>query len=98
MLKKLGLTKKSVSDPLKDYLQSWQKALVQGGATEHIHRPGPKALLESLFPETTATNEAKPGTDCGKPDMTGGAARPCRVILKPRISASTWSSRLMEDY
>ncbi|MCX5832042.1 MAG: DNA methyltransferase [Deltaproteobacteria bacterium] len=51
----------------KDYLQAVENALQAGNATEHTHRPALKALLESLDPQVTATNEPQ-RIACGAPD------------------------------
>ena len=54
-------------DKLKTYLTQIEQALKAGNATEHTHRPALKALLESLEPGVTATNEPK-RIKCGAPD------------------------------
>lgn len=54
-------------DKLKTYLAQIEQALKAGNATEHTHRPALKALLESLEPGVTATNEPK-RIKCGAPD------------------------------
>lgn len=51
-----------------DYLASIDAALRKGDATEHTHRPALKALLESMAPKITATNEPK-RIACGAPDF-----------------------------
>ncbi len=53
--------------PFQDYLQSIQKNLATGDATEHTHRPALKILLENLEKGISATNEPK-HSDCGAPD------------------------------
>ena len=59
-----------MSDPFRTYLQSLQKALAAGKATEHTHRPALKTLLEALKPGIMAVNEPRQEvTECGKPDM-----------------------------
>ncbi len=45
------------ADPFRTYLGDIEKALSAGDATEHTHRPALKALIESLAPHVTATNE-----------------------------------------
>jgi hypothetical protein len=52
----------------KTYVQSLNKALAAGNASEHTHRPALKTFLEAIGPGITATNEPKKYTDCGKPD------------------------------
>ncbi len=46
---------------LKNYIQVLQKELATGNATEHTHRPALKALIESLSPGVTATQDKMPG-------------------------------------
>ena len=41
------------------YLKQLQKALAQGDATEHTHRPALKLLLEASAANIKATNEPK---------------------------------------
>lgn len=55
-------------EPLESYLAAIQKSLKLGNATEHTHRPALKALLESLAPTLTATNEPR-RIECGAPDF-----------------------------
>ncbi len=50
------------------YLKAVRKNLADGDATEHIHRPALKALLESATGAITATNEPK-RVECGAPDF-----------------------------
>ncbi len=54
--------------PLDTYRREIEQALRAGNATEHTHRPALKALLESLAPGVTATNEPK-RIACGAPDF-----------------------------
>lgn len=54
--------------PFDAYLKSIDKALREGNATEHTHRPALKVLLESLAPGITATNEPQ-RIECGSPDF-----------------------------
>jgi len=53
---------------LSDYLKNIEQALKAGSATEHTHRPALKALVESLRPGITATNEPQ-RIACGAPDF-----------------------------
>jgi predicted helicase len=53
---------------LRNYLANVQKAYQAGNATEHTHRPTLKALVETIFPGITATNEPK-RVACGAPDF-----------------------------
>lgn len=50
------------------YIQSIEKALKSGDATEHTHRPAFKAFIEASFSAVTATNEPK-RIDAGAPDF-----------------------------
>ncbi|MDD5479693.1 N-6 DNA methylase [Rhodoferax sp.] len=50
------------------YLQSLQKELSRGDATEHTHRSALKALIESAAPGLLATNEPKATQRENKPD------------------------------
>ena len=50
------------------YRRQIERELQAGNATEGSHRPAQKALLESLYPGVTATNEPKP-LACGAPDF-----------------------------
>ncbi len=50
------------------YIKAISKNLSPGNATEHTHRAALGALLESLEPGLTATNEPKRMTDVGTPD------------------------------
>jgi len=50
------------------YIKGIEKNLSLGNATEHTHRAALAALLESLEPGLTATNEPKRMTDVGAPD------------------------------
>ena len=52
---------------LRDYLKNIEKAYQKGNATEHTYRSDLKELLESILPNTTATNEPK-RVKCGAPD------------------------------
>ncbi len=56
------------SNPIETYRRQIQKELQQGDATEHTHRPALKALIETLAPGVTATNEPK-RVECGAPDL-----------------------------
>src|SRR5919106_666549 len=49
------------------YVIQIEKALQLGNATEHTHRPALKALIQSIAPTLTATNEPK-RVKCGAPD------------------------------
>jgi hypothetical protein len=53
---------------LTQYTRTIEKELVAGNATEHTHRPALKALIESLAPGITATNEPR-RIECGAPDF-----------------------------
>ncbi len=61
--------------PFRDYLQAIEKKLALGDATEHTHRSALEALVESLQPGITATNEPS-RIECGAPDfvVTKGSA------------------------
>ncbi len=50
------------------YIQSIQKSLAAGDATEHTHRPALKTLLEAVGQDVMATNEPK-HVACGAPDF-----------------------------
>src|SRR6266702_6849382 len=52
---------------IRHYLKGIEKTLQRGNATEHSYRSDLKGLLETLFPDVTATNEPKRIT-CGAPD------------------------------
>jgi hypothetical protein len=54
--------------PVDVYRRQIEKELQAGNATEHTHRPALKALIESLAPGVTATNEPKQ-VECGAPDF-----------------------------
>ncbi len=56
------------SGPIDIYRREIERALQAGNATEHTHRPALKALVESLAPGVTATNEPK-RIACGAPDF-----------------------------
>jgi hypothetical protein len=58
-----------IGSPIDVYRRQIERELKQGDATEHTHRPALKALIESLAPGLTATNEPKHRTDCGAPDI-----------------------------
>ncbi len=53
---------------LRDYLQGIEQAYRAGNATEHTYRSNLKALVETLAPGVTATNEPK-RVKCGAPDF-----------------------------
>lgn len=55
------------ASPLRDYLRQLERALKQGNATEHTHRPALQELLEALDDKIVATNEPKRSA-CGAPD------------------------------
>ncbi len=55
-------------DAITTYLAGISAALKDGNATEHTHRPALKALLETVVPGITATNEPK-RIACGAPDF-----------------------------
>jgi hypothetical protein len=57
-----------VANPIDVYRRQIEKELQAGNATEHTHRPALKALIESLAPGVTATNEPKQ-VECGAPDF-----------------------------
>jgi hypothetical protein len=57
------------ASPIETYRRQIERELQAGNATEHTHRPALKALIESLAPGVTATNEPKHRTDCGGPDI-----------------------------
>jgi hypothetical protein len=57
-----------IGSPIDDYRRQIERELKQGDATEHTHRPALKALIESLAPGLTATNEPK-HVECGAPDF-----------------------------
>lgn len=61
------------------YLQEVRKQLSTGVAREHAYRPALNALLESLEPGLTATNEPKRMTDVGAPDFMVARAAPASV-------------------
>ncbi|MDQ2973834.1 MAG: N-6 DNA methylase [Acidobacteriota bacterium] len=52
---------------LTQYLNSIEKEVIAGNATEHTHRPALKSLIESLAEKITATNEPQ-RIKCGAPD------------------------------
>jgi predicted helicase len=52
---------------LKAYITTLERDLSRGNATEHTHRPTLKTLLETSFPNITATNEPK-RIKAGAPD------------------------------
>jgi hypothetical protein len=56
------------ANPIDVYRRQIERELQAGNATEHTHRPALKALLESLAPKITATNEPK-RVECGAPDF-----------------------------
>jgi predicted helicase len=53
---------------LRTYMKDIETAFQKGDATEHTHRPALKALVETLFPGITATNEPR-RIACGAPDF-----------------------------
>jgi hypothetical protein len=55
------------STPIETYRRQIQGELQAGNATEHTHRPALKALIETLVPGVTATNEPR-WVECGAPD------------------------------
>lgn len=55
-------------DLVAHYLQSLQKELARGDATEHTHRPALKTLIEASIPNLHATNEPKASERENKPD------------------------------
>ena len=55
------------STPIDTYRLQIQRELQAGNATEHTHRPALKALIETLVPGVTATNEPR-RVECGAPD------------------------------
>ncbi len=57
-----------INTPLQTYISEITKALKEGNATEHTHRPALKKLIESLEKGITATNEPK-WSECGAPDF-----------------------------
>ncbi|WP_296502166.1 type ISP restriction/modification enzyme [Rhodoferax sp.] len=62
------MTLASPSHPVHAYLQSLQKELLRGDATEHTHRSALKTLIESAAPGLLATNEPKATQRENKPD------------------------------
>jgi len=54
------------ASPIDTYRREIERELQAGNATEHTHRPALKALIESLAPEVTATNEPR-RVECGAP-------------------------------
>ncbi|WP_296443559.1 hypothetical protein [Rhodoferax sp. UBA5149] len=62
------MTLASPSHLVHAYLQSLQKELSRGDATEHTHRSALKALIESAAPGLLATNEPKATQRENKPD------------------------------
>jgi len=54
--------------PFNNYIQSLQKKLAQGDATEHTHRSALETLIEKLDDGITVTNEPK-HIECGAPDF-----------------------------
>src|SRR6266699_3176485 len=52
---------------VRHYLKGIEKTLQSRNATEHSYRSNLKGLLETLFPDVTATNEPK-RIKCGAPD------------------------------
>ncbi|NMM14113.1 MAG: N-6 DNA methylase [Rhodoferax sp.] len=63
-----AMTLASPSHPVHAYLQSLQKELLRGDATEHTHRSALKTLIESAAPGLLATNEPKATQRENKPD------------------------------
>lgn len=63
-----AMTPASPSHPVHAYLQSLQKELLRGDATEHTHRSALKTLIESAAPGLLATNEPKATQRENKPD------------------------------
>ncbi|HAL37834.1 MAG TPA: hypothetical protein DCP03_06825 [Polaromonas sp.] len=63
-----AMTPASPSHPIQAYLQSLQKELSRGDATEHTHRSALKALIESAATDLLATNEPKAIQRENKPD------------------------------
>ncbi len=55
-------------NPIDVYRREIESKLGAGNATEHTHRPALEALIESLAPGVTATNEPK-RVECGAPDF-----------------------------
>ena len=55
------------STPIDTYRRQIQREFQAGNATEHTHRPALKALIETLVPGVTATNEPR-RVECGAPD------------------------------
>ncbi len=53
---------------VRSYLQSIEKELLAGNATEHTHRTALKALIEALGDGIVATNEPR-RIECGAPDF-----------------------------
>jgi hypothetical protein len=54
-------------EPLAEYLRKIERALKRGDATEHMHRPALKELIEALDEKVICTNEPK-RSECGAPD------------------------------
>lgn len=57
-----------MTHPVHAYLQSLQKELSRGDATEHTHRSALKSLIQSAAPGLLATNEPKAIQRENKPD------------------------------
>ena len=53
---------------VRSYLQSIEKELLSGNATEHTHRPALKTLLQGIVSGVVATNEPR-RIECGAPDF-----------------------------
>lgn len=62
------MTSASANHSVHAYLQSLQKELSRGDATEHTHRSALKTLIESAAPGLLATNEPKATQRENKPD------------------------------
>ena len=62
------MTPASPTHSVQTYLQSLQKELSRGDATEHTHRSALKSLIESAAPGLLATNEPKATQRENKPD------------------------------
>jgi hypothetical protein len=62
------MTSVNPNHPVHTYLQSLQKELSRGDATEHTHRSALKTLIESAATGLLATNEPKAIQRENKPD------------------------------
>src|SRR3990167_6877746 len=69
------------ANPIETYRRVLERDLQAGNATEPTHYPTLKALIQSLAPGVTATNNPKQ-IECGAPDfVVSRTARHGRVTL-----------------